>query len=581
MGLATLLVHFLLTVLFVEGSVQVTYYVSPQGNDAWSGLLPDPNPTNTDGPFLTPYAGGQAVYNLSRPLTGTVNIFLRSGLYELNDTLVLGPGSGGDSPASSIVWARAPTDSDPVILSGGVRVSGWVETGEAGIWRAPLPPAAPNRTRSLFATCDSEATARRTPARVPPPSLPGREHLYSDASTLHFTGLLDHSPLEGPCWGRTDRNASINQWGFVYNDTDPRSPSPSWVDIQGMDVLVFGAWTASWGRVAAVHGENHTLYTANPLVAAVPGAWGGLGCPGGARYVLFNAREGLIPGSGYFYVNDTSREIFYAPYPGEDMTTLALSVPVLPTVLSVQGDDCGGPLFSISFEHLSIRHASDGAMRDKDQGNEVLTGAFALTSAADITVINCDISHNEGSGVYLQEDLTRVTLFNNTVGDMGGDGIGLALVYSQDGGYPVNTTIANNTVHGVGHVFMSQPSGIRVQGDPQGTVSVVHNHVSSSTYAGIMVGWQDGATAPDPGFSWQFQVEGNLVEDCGLQTLSDFGGIYISTSGFKCEGTHSCYLPTLVHNNLVRGTRGYNYGGGEFMRFLSLLLPSFTLSFLP
>ena len=125
----------------------------------------------------------------------------------------------------------------------------------------------------------------------------------------------------------------------------------------------------------------------------------------------------------------------------------------------------------------------------------------------------------------------------------------------------MNTSILNNSVLGTGHVFMDQPAGIRVQGDPLGTVTVAHNHVAGSTYAGIMVGWQDGATAPTPGTPLQFLVHSNLVEDCGLSTLSDFGGIYISTSGEACQGTASCYLPTLVRNNLVRGVRGYNYGG--------------------
>lgn len=64
------------------------------------------------------------------------------------------------------------------------------------------------------------------------------------------------------------------------------SPSPSWVDITGIDVVVFGAWTAAWAPVAAIYGANSSLITSQPLSAAVPGQWGGKGCPSGARYVL-------------------------------------------------------------------------------------------------------------------------------------------------------------------------------------------------------------------------------------------------------------------------------------------------------
>ena len=191
-------------------------------------------------------------------------------------------------------------------------------------------------------------------------------------------------------------------------------------------------------------------------------------------------------------MNDSSREIFYAPYVYEDMTTLKLSVPVLSTVAELAGDDCGGPLFSITFSEMSIRHASDGGTRESDQGNDVLSGSFTLSTATDISLINMEFAHSDSSGVFLTDFLTRVSIFNCSVTSVGGDGIGLKLVYEDVGSYPVNTTIFNNTVNGVGHVFFGQPSGIRVQGDPSSTVNVSNNQVTSSTYAGIMVGWQTG-----------------------------------------------------------------------------------------
>ena len=44
------------TVITIAGTVaptSVTYYVSPTGNDSWSGTLAAPNAANTDGPFAT------------------------------------------------------------------------------------------------------------------------------------------------------------------------------------------------------------------------------------------------------------------------------------------------------------------------------------------------------------------------------------------------------------------------------------------------------------------------------------------------------------------------------------------------
>jgi len=60
--------------------VQKTFYVSTIGDDSWSGLLPSPNPTNTDGPFLTPLAAQLAVLSVPRPLTGQVIVYIRESL---------------------------------------------------------------------------------------------------------------------------------------------------------------------------------------------------------------------------------------------------------------------------------------------------------------------------------------------------------------------------------------------------------------------------------------------------------------------------------------------------------------------
>jgi hypothetical protein len=140
-----------------------------------------------------------------------------------------------------------------------------------------LPAAAPVRTRSLFVNNE-----RRWPARVPAAAGPLRSDSYSDASTLHYTSSLSGCGFKPKptCWGNSC--PASDAWGFVYNASDPRSPRGDWADTRGMDVLVFGSWTASWSPVAAIVPANSTLLTTSPL-QTVPGAFGGEGCPAGAR----------------------------------------------------------------------------------------------------------------------------------------------------------------------------------------------------------------------------------------------------------------------------------------------------------
>ena len=80
-------------------------------------------------------------------------------------------------------------------------------------------------------------------------------------------------------------------------------------------------------------------------------------------------------------------------------------------------------------------------------------------------------------------------------------------------------------------------------------------------YAGISVGWQAGLAGPDVAAPI-FTIEHNHVHDFGLGILSDFAGVYLSTNDNLCfqKDPMTCYLPTLVHNNLIEDCAHYNYG---------------------
>ena len=78
-------------------------YVSPAGNDAWSGKMPNPNAKKTDGP-LASLVGIQALLRLMKtgknnhPSTGwvvdqclsaPVTVYLRGGIYAMKTPLIL------------------------------------------------------------------------------------------------------------------------------------------------------------------------------------------------------------------------------------------------------------------------------------------------------------------------------------------------------------------------------------------------------------------------------------------------------------------------------------------------------------
>src|SRR4051794_29505064 len=112
-------------------------YVSPSGNDAWSGKLADPDAGKTDGPLATLDAARLAVRKLrqadakrDRPIT----VVVRPGTYALTKPVVFTAEDSG-TEKSPVVYAAEPK-AEPV-FSGGVRIAGWT-VGDDGRWRVTL-----------------------------------------------------------------------------------------------------------------------------------------------------------------------------------------------------------------------------------------------------------------------------------------------------------------------------------------------------------------------------------------------------------------------------------------------------------
>ena len=90
-----------------------SFYVAPNGDDRWSGRLPAPNRTRSDGPLATLERAREAVRAVEK--SGPVNVFLRGGNYLRTDSLVLGKEDSG-RPSGPVVWRAA--DGETVTLTG-------------------------------------------------------------------------------------------------------------------------------------------------------------------------------------------------------------------------------------------------------------------------------------------------------------------------------------------------------------------------------------------------------------------------------------------------------------------------------
>lgn len=140
----------LLLACTLGSAAETLFFVSPSGNDGWSGRIAAANAANTDGPFATLTRAQEAVGNLKAKgaLTGPVTVQLRSGKYCLDKTLTLTAADSGTKEAP-VRWAAYKGEKPQII--GGRLITGLKPTAN-GKLTVTLPEVAAGNWsfKSLF-----------------------------------------------------------------------------------------------------------------------------------------------------------------------------------------------------------------------------------------------------------------------------------------------------------------------------------------------------------------------------------------------------------------------------------------------
>lgn len=114
------------------------FYISPNGNDNWSGTLKEPNVQRTDGPLKTLEKARDTIRQLKTQDGGTlqqpVTVFLRGGTYFLSQPLDLTPEDSGTEKAP-ITYCAYPNETP--IISGGELIKNWEQQGELKVANLP------------------------------------------------------------------------------------------------------------------------------------------------------------------------------------------------------------------------------------------------------------------------------------------------------------------------------------------------------------------------------------------------------------------------------------------------------------
>ncbi|MDW8352174.1 MAG: right-handed parallel beta-helix repeat-containing protein [Anaerolineae bacterium] len=519
-------------------------FVSPLGNDNWSGRLPEPNAEGTDGPLASLARARDLLRRRKQQgeWRGPTTVWVRGGRYELAAPLVFTP-----DDSAPVTYAAYPGERP--IFSGGRRITGWravphpLDPSRGEVWMAELPDVAAGKWafRQLFVNGE-----RRHRPRLPKitPGSDGRDDFYRIAHVANIR-------LE---------DASI---ATLFEGYDRFIAAPgqfdAWRNLGDIEVVVLHYWIEERMPVASYDPDTREVVSTRYSMFALRDDF----TPRYARYYVDNVFEALSE-PGEWYLERRSGRLYYIPCPGERIETLEAYAPAVEQFLKLAGEPDSGRYVEflcfrgLTFEHadwreLDVSHEADTGMPTarryaaSPQAATHVPGTIALVGARYCAIEDCVVRHVGYYGIELGDGCRGIRIVGNDIGDLGGGGIKLG---GADAGGPLvrrtgDNLITDNHIHDGGKVYHS---AVGVFAKHTFGNRIAHNHIHDFYYSGISCGWVWGYRES---VSRDNRLEKNHIHDLGKGWLSDMGGIY----------TLGVQPGTTIRGNLIHDVEKANYGG--------------------
>jgi hypothetical protein len=384
-SLASVFILFL-TAASICGAGELRLYVSPSGNDAWSGTVAEANAAKSDGPFASLERARDEIRKRKQAgglPEGGVTVWIAGGVYERNRAFELGPADSG-TEKSPIVYRGQPAAE--VRLIGGKRVTGLRPVADPAVL-GRLDPAA----RGKVLQADLKAQGITDYGQ---PSGGGIELFFQDkpmtVARWPNQGFIKIAQVLGKTPVDVRGTKGCAEGIFTYEGDRPRR----WAGEK--DVWLHGYWFWDWAdqrqRVEAIDPQKRTITLARPHH--------GYGYRNGQWFYAYNVLAELDEPGEWYLDRQAGILYFWPPAPIGDGQAIVSIVPMLVRLQGVSHVSVRGLVLEATRDTAV---AISGGSHDRIVGCTIRNGGRDAVSASGQAhaVVGCDIYQMGEGGISL------------------------------------------------------------------------------------------------------------------------------------------------------------------------------------